>query len=318
MTWICNRQNSRGRTGFSMVELLMVVAILGLLTALLLPAVQSAREASRRSTCLSHARQVVVATLNYAGTHGDQFPPLWRTNRVAPWDNFSWRTTLLPFLESQSTYDHLNLSASPIASENRLGVEYAITVLQCPSTPSSPRRVTELGVENQMHTQLTAAAHDFVAIHDVLSTSPDFAYKGAWHAGLELRIAEPLVNDVPLDAFSATQRMKPAKLKNVRDGFSKTALLVEQAGKPNGLGSDADAVHHPPSEGAWATCDYGSFYGDGINTHNYHDPYGFHRGAIVALCDGSAKWVSEATTKEIIVALLSRDGSEIVEPLDWQ
>ncbi len=102
------------------------------------------------------------------------------------------------------------------------------------------------------------------------------------------------------------------------DGLSKTALVCEQAGKPNGYGSDPEAATHPPSEGAWATCDYGSFWGNGINTHNFRDPFGFHGGAVVALCDGSVTLLPETMSTEIMVSLFSRDGNEIVAATDWQ
>jgi prepilin-type N-terminal cleavage/methylation domain-containing protein len=68
----CRRLNRR-RRGFTLVELLLVVAIIGVLVALLLPAVQAAREAARRAQCANNLRQIAIAVHNFHGTHG-RFP----------------------------------------------------------------------------------------------------------------------------------------------------------------------------------------------------------------------------------------------------
>jgi hypothetical protein len=128
----------------------------------------------------------------------------------------------------------------------------------------------------------------------------------------------PAIDFVQIDEGSARLRADAGKLRNALDGRSKTALIVEQAGKPVGRGVSPEAALHPPSEGAWATCDYGTFFGNGVNSHNYYDPFGFHQGAVIAMCDGSVMLMPESMPREIIVALLSRDGSEIITASDWQ
>lgn len=308
------------RTGFSLIELLIVVAIIGLMSAILLPAIQSAREASRRSTCTSHARQQGLATIHYASARNDSLPSLWRTNRRAPWDNFSWRCSLLPYLESQGLYDGMDLVALPLADDNRASVQQALPCLQCPSSPETPRYIQSLGVPDMLHENIWLASHDYTAVHGVLSPRSVVPMRGAWHGGVELQLgdAEPWITEVPLDEVNANLRVKSARLKKIRDGLSKTALLCEQAGKPRGHGTDPAARSHPPSEGAWATCDYGTFYGNGVNTHNYRDPFGFHAGAIITMCDGSAHLLSPSTAVEVLVAILSREGNEITSIEDWK
>ena len=68
------------RAGFTLVELLVVIAIIGTLVSLLLPVVQAAREASRRSTCQNNLRQIALGVINYSDTHKEKLPPLWKTD----------------------------------------------------------------------------------------------------------------------------------------------------------------------------------------------------------------------------------------------
>ncbi|HQU41203.1 MAG TPA: DUF1559 domain-containing protein [Pirellulales bacterium] len=110
-----------GRRAFTLVELLVVVAIIGVLVALLLPAVQAAREAARRSSCYNNLKQIGLALQNYHDAHG-KFPPAlvnhgWAYNNLpAPGIqqvlNLSGFTLLLPQLEQQAIYNRYNFNAS--------------------------------------------------------------------------------------------------------------------------------------------------------------------------------------------------------------
>src|SRR3954463_10324655 len=89
------------RLGFTLVELLVVIAIIGVLVALLLPAVQSARESSRRMQCTNNVKQWVLAMHTYADTNGTlPYGP-----REAPSTNrHSWVPLLWPYIEQQNLY----------------------------------------------------------------------------------------------------------------------------------------------------------------------------------------------------------------------
>ncbi len=86
----------RSRKGFTLVELLVVVAILAVLVALLLPAVQAARGAARRMECSNNLRQIGLGVHQYADVHRGKFPAVWHETEILD----SWIYTLAPFLEN--------------------------------------------------------------------------------------------------------------------------------------------------------------------------------------------------------------------------
>ncbi len=102
----------RIRRGFTLIELLVVIAIIGVLIALLLPAVQSAREAARRSQCVNNLKQLALAAQNYHSAFG-KFPMGTAIAYSAPgtqttWGTFSGHAMLLPFLEQRPIYNAIN------------------------------------------------------------------------------------------------------------------------------------------------------------------------------------------------------------------
>ena len=113
--------STRKHAGFTLVELLVVIAIIGLLVALLLPAIQSAREAARRTTCTNNLKQIALALENYQSTAG-QFPLGSYTSveedHPAEEDGLGWATQILPQLEEQSLYDKLKNNNIPFFKGN--------------------------------------------------------------------------------------------------------------------------------------------------------------------------------------------------------
>jgi prepilin-type N-terminal cleavage/methylation domain-containing protein/prepilin-type processing-associated H-X9-DG protein len=111
MVPVCvSRKASRRRiAGFTLVELLVVIAIIGILIALLLPAVQAAREAARRSQCTNNLKQIGLALHNYLDAH-KTFPPLivYRTPNPAQPYHHTWLTKLLPFMEQAALYQQMD------------------------------------------------------------------------------------------------------------------------------------------------------------------------------------------------------------------
>lgn len=137
------RTLATARTGFTLIELLVVIAIIGVLVALLLPAVQAAREAARRSSCSNNLKQIGIGLHNYHDTHL-RFPPesIWAqqigTSSPPNWEprNYSWIALMLPFIEQAPLHSQINF-ALPIWNQNTSSGQpiraQKIQVLLCPS-----------------------------------------------------------------------------------------------------------------------------------------------------------------------------------------
>ena len=134
------------RRGFTLVELLVVIAIIGVLIALLLPAVQMAREAARRSQCSNNLKQISLATHNYHDTH-NSFPIsiAWKRNEInGPGEIrscFSSKWFLLPYIEQNNLYERTNIHTGCFT--NGWGAQYnthlsvRLPIFNCPSQPNS-------------------------------------------------------------------------------------------------------------------------------------------------------------------------------------
>ncbi|MEQ8848039.1 DUF1559 domain-containing protein [Botrimarina sp.] len=139
---------SRSSAGFTLVELLVVIAIIGILVALLLPAVQAAREAARLSQCKNNLAQIGKGLMNYESTNG-HFPAGWDDRGLA------WSGALLPFIEEQALYDLLGESQTTTfvpglgmvektafvwtSGDNETVCSTNIAAYRCPNSEQQPR-----------------------------------------------------------------------------------------------------------------------------------------------------------------------------------
>ena len=129
--------------GFTLVELLVVIAIIGILVALLLPAVQAAREAARRMQCTNNLKQIALAQHNYHDTYKNfATASSWRRGPDSRRESWSEKVMLLPFLEQQPAYDQTNWSIQPYdphgwhGNDNIQTQSTKLSMFNCPSNPS--------------------------------------------------------------------------------------------------------------------------------------------------------------------------------------
>ncbi len=130
------------RTAFTLVELLVAIAIIGLLVALLLPAVQAAREAARRSQCTNNCKQIGLGLQNFHAAKRC-FPPGYVDGNVNPSstpDNdlgpsWGWAAYLLPYVEENTTYQQINFSQPVGAAVNATAAARPLALYQCPTDP---------------------------------------------------------------------------------------------------------------------------------------------------------------------------------------
>lgn len=192
--------------GFTLVELLVSIAIIGVLIGLLLPAIQAAREAARRTQCINGIRQLAVATHSYADVHG-QLPPsgivadvqLNYGGRQYPVYNqssgnmFSWVVLLLPHMEETTLYDEFDQSKSVLQQASN-PQEKMIPTLLCPSDSARNRY---FGLSGKRFAKGNYAA-----------------YVSPFHGDLQLLYPGALI---------ATGQ----KLSRITDGLSKTVVFAE-------------------------------------------------------------------------------------------
>ena len=135
------------RRAFTLVELLVVIAIISMLIAVLLPAVQAARGAARRTQCQNNLRQIGIGLRSYH-TANNQFPvgvTEWRGRGNTTQRQLAWSAWLLPFVEQQTLFDRLDLSTPFDSDENAVGAATLLSVYVCPSSRRGENLVEDRG-----------------------------------------------------------------------------------------------------------------------------------------------------------------------------
>ena len=132
---------ARPSRGFTLVELLVVIAIIGILVALLLPAIQAAREAARRSQCSNNLKQLGVAMHNFHDTYS-RFPRNYKQVGGNAWEALSSNYYLLPFIEQQALFDQGESDPKNWSWTYNTLMNTPIPTFRCPSSQMAPQRGT--------------------------------------------------------------------------------------------------------------------------------------------------------------------------------
>ncbi len=199
------------RRGFTLVELLVVIAIIGILVALLLPAIQAAREAARRSQCSNNAKQIALGLQNYHDTY-KTFPPgvIWGPGRppyTLPYHH-TWNVMILPFIEQQALYNTVDMRL-PIWGQSI--VSTPVPTLRCPSDERDlPSQTQNIAVTNYPGSE---GYHWHPTANIGANSAPWNTY------------GDPLSDACSLNGiFTVTTT---SKMSSVRDGTSNAIIFAE-------------------------------------------------------------------------------------------
>jgi prepilin-type processing-associated H-X9-DG protein len=301
------------------VELLVVIAIIGVLVALLLPAVQAAREAARRTTCQNHVKQLVTAIHEYHDAH-KSLPPLyngrldWRSVSFGL-ETFSWRVVVLPFLEQRGLGNLFDMSLFATDRKSQPAINSELSIMGCPSTPRSSGTARGLWYGRaQFDESLTAATTDYNSSEGYVEG--ELCIAGAWGEVVKGKPGEPL-------------SVRKVSFANVTDGLSKTTLIVERSALPDHYWNSGATIepHDPPQFRTWGNVGEWAISAEMmldhlmvqpgvplVNGDNLHGLYSFHPGgAMIAMGDGSVHFLKDSIANELLFALISRDEGETVE-----
>ena len=317
------------RRAFTLVELLVVIAIIGILVALLLPAIQAAREAARRMQCLNNLKQMGLAIMNYESSKKAYPRGRWNidpndntkhtvADRTATKSNdHSWQVIVLPYAEEQNIASLYDLKRAWFSTENRPPVSQALAIFVCPTVPEMARFDVMFVSAVQK-----PAAGDYGC--------PNGIGNGAWtFATTELGpyptpdgSYQPEEGARVIGVLHKVFARAPSRTKDVTDGTSKTVLIAESAGKADlytqGAKGDATGRQIPVGAGTgWADPDSGFTVNTQpiINRNNDAEIYAFHSGgAQMCFADGSARFVSDSVSQVVGIAMITRAGGETVTP----
>lgn len=309
--------------GFTLVELLVVIAIIGVLVSLLLPAVQMAREAARRTSCSNNLRQLGLAAHNF---HDSQqvLPSSVRPPGLTPLPRIAGLTFLLPYIEQNTMFERYDRTRNWFDPINLPITSQKVATFLCPSAPN-PDRLD--GVPE--------AGSAWVGVVAPTDYSPTI--------GVDQRLLTAgLVDDA--GAGILTKNGRP-RLADVTDGLSNTILYGESAGRPAHYVRGNRLVGSTPvnrvNAGGWCrpasdfsidgssfdgsllpgpcaiNCTNGEATGTAPFPHPYYgsegtgEAYAFHpNGAQFAFGDGSVQFINRNISMREFAALVTRGGGE--------
>ncbi len=310
----------RSRRAFTLIELLVVIAIIAILVALLLPAVQQAREAARRTQCKNNLKQIGLALHNYAEAM-TRFPPGYVTyaagtaTTIATTPGWGWPAMLLPYLDQQNLYDQINFKLPVQDPSNAAATSVFVSTFVCPSDsfPSGPFNI-----------------YSDAANTTLLLQAPPFSYCGC--VGDK---TSKVKNNSTTPWNGVLYPNSNIRFADIADGTSNTIAVGERAwAKVNAtwVGAANGAFYQTGPANKFAPTSTTAavavlFHGNTINSTagaEFDENSSMHStGANFVFCDGSVRFIqnvqdsdtsstSGAGLSMLLQALSTRAGREVV------
>jgi len=272
----------RERRAFTLVELLVVIAIIGILVALLLPAIQYARESARRTQCSNHLRNVGVAMHNFHDVHR-HLPAGWLADVPDGEPGWGWGAFLLHFLEQNALLDsQIHLDDHIDEDENEEARQTVIPIYLCPSDVNTSDRFLITGLDTPL---FEVGRSNYVGVFGTEEIEVDPGRgDGVFFHNSWIRFAD------------------------IQDGLSNTLLVGERSSK-HGDSTWVGMIHgatdamarvvgscdHPPNDPHAHFEDFGSYHASGAN---------------FVLADGSVRMIGSDIDLSVYYGLATRAGGE--------
>jgi prepilin-type N-terminal cleavage/methylation domain-containing protein/prepilin-type processing-associated H-X9-DG protein len=335
------RPHSRG---FTLVELLVVIAIIGVLAALLLPAVQMAREAARRSTCTNNSRQLGIAIHNFHDVK-KKLPSSGRPS-AASTVRIGVFVYLLPYMDKKDLWDRYDLRVSWGHANNLPVTSLRISSYECPSSPKHNGLLDHNpdGYTAGSSWQGIVANGDYAAS---LGNDPVLAAYGAsLNPPLKIKGSSSYASTAQKPTNGFLPKNATLTFQDVTDGLTNTIAVVESGGRPlhyiRGTQVSDDPTKARVNGGGWSrpasdilfagTDASGTTLGGpylnrtnglDVSQDNYtssgysqygtegtSQPFSFHNGGLnVVMGDGSVKFIDDGIAIDIFAALITRNQS---------
>jgi prepilin-type N-terminal cleavage/methylation domain-containing protein/prepilin-type processing-associated H-X9-DG protein len=336
------RGPTRPLAGFTLVELLVVIAIIGVLVALLLPAVQTARESARRMQCVNNLKQMAIAVHNYQEVHG-VFPTGHIIPRNMPGANghetiAPWQVIILPFIEQKALWDIYDPTVfsdqDGKGGVNKIVRETSIAVYRCPTDLKAGEKGDpgEYPLGTRRWAGIIFARSSYVGVagksYGQVPDCPDRC--GNWD--FTFGEARQLVNGVGagwrgvfsvVDDQAAGSTLKSIRMAEVTDGTSNTVIIGE-AHKPKdrpdrapfwALGGNTYTIREIYVN-AWTLryLEYNTCEAAWPQNHCQRGYGTWHPGGLnFAFGDGSVRFISRNVDMELLGSLASMAGGEQVD-----